>query len=446
MKSDRILLFLIFCLVFAGCGFQAADDADGEGELVLVEDDDAEDDDDDMDDDTDDDNADDDIDDDVDDDGDDDADDDVCDHDVHDPLIESGKDLLTALEPQDAYGDFRTALVACPGSADARYGLLLADAQWYMTWARRWLDYLLDFNPAPHKSAEKSVGSTLQKVIEYQLLPVNDEMRALAGELAENHPDARFVLESFPVWTEDDAVTLDFAGEWDGADVGLLRAFADAWEFIGRALIAFDLTFDWTLFALDPAPEGAPVEEVIHHYMGILIAILDDPDYPDFLTFLPGGEESLETAALSAGAAFRGLASSFLASRNIGGDQTDDVLGYVDENGNGRWNRGENWRVPGAGDQSDEWSASVDEMLGMAENLGIAFWDEGPSDVRTWWPDWFVLSHLNWLMDLPDSGGPTLVLPPIPLPVGPLFYDPPADGLRGTVRTIAEFLYEVTAP
>ncbi|MCC6158550.1 MAG: hypothetical protein IT350_10905 [Deltaproteobacteria bacterium] len=443
--KQRIVLGMIatcLCAVAIGCGF-SDDDDDSDG-MVLVDDDD----DTGADDDTwaplPDDDADDDADDDVDDDADDDADDDTepCDLATHDPLIEAGRAKLSELEPQEAYAEFTAALAACPGSGVARYGLLLSDVQWYMVWTHEWVDYLADYNPAPHATF-RSLGTTIQTTFRYQMLPINAEMARLADEIEQDHAGATIALDTFPLWVDDGETTLDVPGEWDIADVGTIRTFIGLWQFVAHALLSFDVDFNFSTFALQPPPEGATPTEVVHHYAGVILEILGDEDYPDFLTFLPGGEQELETAAVEMGHGLRAFAAGFAAVRDETDPQTNDVAGYVDENDNGHWDNGEPYRIPVMGDLTDEESANWQGIVDMTESLGLAFLDGGPDDVHEILPDWFWISDANGLLEFL---GVELALPPIPLPVGPLFYDPPADGLRGTVTTLAEAIYAGTTP
>ncbi len=311
-----------------------------------------------------------------------------------------------------------------------------------MVWTHEWVDYLSNFNPAPH-AAFRGVGTTIQTTFRYQLLPINAEMARLADEIERDHADATIALDTFPLWVDDGETTLDVPGEWDVADVGMIRAFIGLWQFVTHALLSFDVDFNFSTFALQPPPGGATPTEVIHHYAGVLLEILDDEDYPDFLTFLPGGEQDLETAAVEMGLGLRAFAAGFAAARDETDPQTDDVAGYVDENGNGRWNAGEPYRIPVMGDLTDEESENWQGIVDMTESLGLAFLDGGPDDVHAILPDWFWISDANGLLAFL---GVEPALPPIPLPVGPLFYDPPADGLRGTVRTLAEAIFAWTAP
>ncbi len=451
MKIEGHFFWIAACLCafVAGCG--CGDDDDDDGADMVLEDDDTTTDDDVSDDDATDDDADDDT---TDDDADDDTDDDTgdddtepCDLATHDPLIEAGRAKLAELEPQEAYAEFTAALAACPGSGVARYGLLLSDVQWYMVWTHEWYDYLSTYNPAPHVAAApatfRGVGTTIQTVFRYQLLPINAEMTRLADEIEADHADATFSLDTFPLWVDDGETTLDLPGEWDVADVGMIRAFVGLWQFVVHALLSFDVEFNYSIFALQPPPEGGTPTEVVHHYAGVILEILDDANYPDFLTFLPGGEQELETAAVEMGHGLRALAAGFADALDQTGDQSGDVAGYVDENDNGQWDDGEPYRIPVMGDLTDEQSEDWQGVVDMAEHLGVAFLDGGPDDINAILPDWFWISDANALLEFL---GVELALPPIPLPIGPLFYDPPADGLRGTVRTVAEALYALTTP
>jgi len=127
------------------------------------------------------------------------------------------------------------------------------------------------------------------------------------------------------------------------------------------------------------------------------------------------------------------------------------VLGYQDANGNGQYDEGELYRLPYFGDLSDELQLTIEGIMGMMDGLGLALLDGGPEDAHPVVPDWFLLSDLNWVIDLIDIvfsfyGYDEMRLPPVPVPIGPLLYDPSETAVRDGVQAAAQFLYDYTAP
>jgi hypothetical protein len=376
---------------------------------------------------------------------DDDDDDEICDWDAYDPLVTEGKDLLSAYDANTAYAVFVDAYELCPEVADAKLGILLSDVQWYAKWFKTWFEYLSTFNPSPHDNG-KGVGTTIQAIVRLQLLPINAEMFELTADLRANHPDLRFFIDPFPLWIDDEHVVFEESGEWDIADVGNTEAFTRAMEAFGRILLTFDLSFDWSLFALNPAPPGATITELIHHYSGIILELLADEDYPNFLNFLEEGEADLAETAIQAGSSLLEIVDSFESMREETDPQQDDIAGYVDVNENGQWDEGEPYKIPYFGDLSPELEILFGYLLTLLDDLGAALLDGGPEDLHPSLPDWFLLSNLNFLLDFAELLFPDLELPPIPVPIGYWFYNPPDDGARTIAQTIAQFLYDYTTP
>lgn len=432
-----MLMALVLCSALSGCGCGEDDHSTSSGQ---ADDDDQAPLDDDFDDD--------------DDDADDDVDDDApeCDWATHDPLIVEGKQLLGAHDPEGGYDKFALALERCPDSADARYGIIIADVQWYVNWFNEWINFLMGFNPAPHRGTDKSIGTVIQTLIRDYMMPINDEIFTLGQILLEEQPEVRFYLASLPMWLDGEHVTLDMAGEWDLADVKDLLAFAHLMESLGQFLLTYDFTFNYNTFAFWPPPEpGATIGEIIHSYSGLILDLLNDPGYPDFLTFLDGGPQHLSESAVNTGAACLGMVAAFEMARLEIDPQEDDVLGYIDKNGNGRWDEGEPYHIPYFGDLTPELNGVVLDLMVMLDDLGDAFLDGGPEDTRPLLPDWFLLSRINFILEIADLVwyellGHPLRFMDIPIPIGPFFYNPPDDGIRSSVGAIAQVLYDATAP
>lgn len=398
------------------------------------------------DDDNDDASPDDDDDDDDDDDNDDNDDDVVCDYASYDPLIDEGNQLLSAGDNEAAYGAYHEALDLCPDEPDAKMGLLISDTQWYLQFIYRLIDYIINFPVTADKTDPKSIASIFQELIREQMLPVTDEMIALADDLRANHPKARFFIDPLPMLLVDGHAVLEMAGEWDLADFDNVKAFAQILEGLWYFLITYDLRFDLTIIFNAEPPASPTTEELIHFYAGLLLEVLADPNYPDFLTFLDDGEANLETSALQAGRGLIGVVTAFYSMREETDPQEDDIAGYVDENGNGQWDEGEPFKVPYFGDLWPEGNVFFEDLFYLMNDLGEAFLDTGPEDVHPAKPDWFMLSDVNFILEFFDVFVPGIALPDLSVPIGRFFYSPPDDGLRGVVQTVAQLLYDLTAP
>lgn len=392
------------------------------------------------------------------DDDDDDTDDDVgdddtgeeCDWDAYDPLIVSGKSYLSKGNDADAYGAFLDGMVVCPGEADAKLGLLLADTQWYLGWFNEWINFLLNFNPAPHAAGggdDKSIGTVIQALIRNIMQPVNAEMFALAEDLLNNHRDVRFYLETLPMWTMDEEVVLDLGGEWDIADVRNAYAFAQFLEGLEQLLLTYDFTFNYYTYAYWPKPNpDHGLMGIVHTYSGLFLALLADEAYPNFLMMFDGGDMNLALSGMQSGFACLSMTEAFEEMLDEIDPQEDDVTGYEDENGNGRWDPDENYKVPYLGILNEELNIMFQRLLVMTEHLGVALLDRSPADRRPDKPDWFMLSDLNVILELLDMLEMDLRMPPIPVPVGRWFYLSNEEGFRNLAGAGAQFLYDWSAP
>jgi len=467
------LLFLgVFIFLGAGCDGDDDDSGSGDDDQSPAEDDDTVDDDavddDIVDDDSDDDTADDDT---VDDDtvDDDTADDDtvdddtvdddtvdddttpddddttpVCDYDSYNPMIDAGKSFLETRDANSAYDEFFEAQMLCPDEPAGMVGIALSDTQWTLNWLQTLIESLLWLDPSPK---DKSFPTVLQQMIRDHFLPVNQEILTLLDDLTANHPDVEFTVATLPLWTTDDVVTLDLGGEWDASGLQNLRALTELLEGLERLLLSFDLTFNYNTFAFWPIPaSGAPMDEVIHAITGLLIALIEDPGYPNLLHFLEGGQNELSLSGINFGFGCLDGVEAFAMIREETDDQTDDVFGYFDENANGQWDEGENYTLPQMGPLDDETEAVLEDFLVLLADLGPALLDTGPEDLHPLWPDWLPLSDLNVILDLLGDPVPGLELPGLPVPVGRWFYNPPADGIRSLVYNVSQILYDLTMP
>jgi hypothetical protein len=450
MKRLLLLALLLFALGFAltACGDDdddndnapADDDNDDDNDDDESPADDDDDDNDESPDDDDDDNDDDtspaDDDDDDNDNDDDNDDDDQCDWDAYDPLIVAGKAALSAYDPTTATGQFNDAAALCPEIGDAFVGLMLADLQSYCQTAQPIVALLADFLNID--------WPVLQQTIRETLLALNDSLLAAAETVQIDHPETRFYISPLPFWVDGEHVVVDADGEWDFADAINVGALAGLFDGIEHFLISLNMEADWSLLGQDP---GSMDPIVIAHFLsGQVLAMLGDPNYPDFLKLVDGGEVDFAGAAISLGFASLDGVDGFDAVRAETDPQEDDVTAYVDLNGNGQWDEGEPFRVPYVGVLSTELNQALLDTLTLLADLGPALLDSGPEDLHPLWPDWLPLGDLNYILAWLASYAPGLELPNIPVPVGYWFYNPPADGLRTVVTALAQFLYDYTQP
>ena len=374
-------------------------------------------------------------DDDDDDNDDDDDDDDTCDESVHDPLIVLGKESIGDQDPETAYDYFVDAVSACPNSADAQMGMIIADFQWILFWIHE------TFDSPP--TGPDGTGPALQEIVESELMPLAEDCIELADALSAEAPKTRFYLSKAPMWYQGEHLALEMPGEWDIYDAANAEAFAQVVLGVSKILLSLNMAWDDQLFANNPLPDGSDIFTAIGHYADLLLQMYDDPNYDAFLTLETGGDVTMSEAGVALGQGLFAIKGNVFGMRDEVDDQEDDVAGYVDENDNGQWDPGEPFKLPFFGAMSRDTNLLALDLFYMIEALGKSILDGGPGDINPDRPDWFWLSKLNFILELTDVLDPTnpIRLPPIPLPVGVIFYHVGANGWR----TLAEVLTEVLA-
>lgn len=438
MKWKMLLIFALMMslMLVVACG----DDDDDDNDDVTPDDDTVDDDDDDTVDDDDDDTGDDD-DDTVDDDtSDDDTGDDdtapTCDWENYNALMVEGKTALGDFDPATAAEKFAEAVELCPEVGDAQLGDLLAQFQNIMkTLAEVFAEYP-DFPFIDWVAFQEDVVN--------DLMPLNEEFVAAAIAMETDFPQNRLFVPSLPILIIEETVVVDCGGEWDYADFINLAAVGNLVDAIESFLLAFELEADWSL--LEDFPYLYDPIEVVHWYCGQILEMFADPLYPDFMTFTEDGPEYFADFAIALGFAAIDGEEGFAAVLLETDPQGDDVTSYVDANGNGQWDEGEQYSVPYFGPLGDELNLFLLNSLILMADLGPALLDTGPEDLHPLLPDWLPLGDLNYILEALQGWVPGITLPEIPIPVGRWLYNPPEDGLRSTLIAVVQLLYDYTAP
>lgn len=444
-RKLALVLILLSAVLFNACGDSSNDDDDDNNDDASPADDDLSPTDDDNDDasptdDDDNDDNDDDNDDNNDDATPDDDDDDdttpFCDWDAYDPLMVTGKAALGDSDPETALTDFAAAAALCPEVGDAQIGQMLARFQALMQTAQT---VLADYSTLPLID-----WSALQAAIAAELLPLNDELAAAAEIVQLEFPENRLYVPSLPLLWSDDTLVIDGGGEWDYADALNIGALANLFDAMEHFVMAFQLDAEWSLVMTSPYLYD-PLE-IIHYYTGQLLTMLNDANYPDFLTFTDDGAQHFADFAVSLGFAAIDGQGGFNAVLLETDPQTDDITQYVDDNSNGQWDEGEVFAVPFWGPLGYEMNLLLTDTLVLLGDLGPALLDTGPEDLRPSLPDWLPLGDLNYILAALQAWLPGLTLPDLPIPVGRWFYNPPDDGLRTVMTALVQWLYDYTAP
>jgi len=184
--------------------------------------------------------------------------------------------------------------------------------------------------------------------------------------------------------------------------------------------------------------------EIISIIVDMLLDMMNNPAYPDFLTYGEQGVEEVQVAGATMGLGFIAAHETIENMRNDMGDQ--EVLGSVDYNENGIWDYGEPYIVPVFGelDSDEEEALAAFDQLFFA--LGQSFLDytEYDNDPQSATP--FCLCELNPLFDVLNI---PLFFPDIDLftiDIGALYVDPDTDFIRDELKLILNLLALVLPP
>jgi hypothetical protein len=421
-KYRLISLFILSLLFFVPIGCDCGDD------------------DDDNDDASDDDSADDDADDDNDDDTDDNTDDD-------DPtpeylaLIAEGKDWLAFPEGDKARQSFMQALEIDPDGIDAMYGLVLANTVHNTDVLSILVDYVMsviDYGgpvKADDFSGDDLINGILQGLLDglvrdrtYELLDYADRTLSASGT---------FQHDGIPIFIHYEQVA-QLGGEFDKGELYATKAFSGIFSAIVYQMYALDLDFDifnaYQLAIIDF--DVMSTEEIIGLVVDILLDILKDPSFPDFLTVTASGAIMFQEAGMELGDGFDAWTKVFESIDLESDDQLDDVMGYDDANGNFARDAGENYIIPHYG-LLDE---SQMELLEAANLIAAAFrdtyYDYTEKDVDPDNPNPFPVKLFKPVAR--HFGVPAFIIPDMYIDIGSWFVDPEGSGFKESLISILE--------
>jgi len=149
--------------------------------------------------------------------------------------------------------------------------------------------------------------------------------------------------------------------------------------------------------------------------------ILEDPEKTHFLLPLPEGFERLQEAQVAFALAARYGSQVWRTAAAETDPQEDDVLGYLDENGNGQMDDGESFYFLGA-----EYSALLNDFVpsltAVLDELHTSFAQSTPIDAYPLTYQTFDTAVFNLLLE--DLGLPPLI-PSSEADIAAFFEDPP---------------------
>jgi hypothetical protein len=438
MKRSTFFLRLGFWLALLPLAlFACADDDDDDA----ASDDDADDDDDAVDDDS------------VspDDDTDDDDDDDDSTPWPPEDLIEEGKLWLHYGDGDRANLYFRQALEQVPGHPEANYGLVVGNDLHVLDVYSVLIDYvdsLIDNGGPVKDDPDNLLDSFIDEVF-------NGLLYASAREQMQY---VDICLEAGHTFHMDDAIPVilhfelvaEMVGDFEAAELhGSLVPTLLLWGVLGQ-LDAVSLDLDITLAAsLIELDWSGDLLGSLRILVDVLQTMLTDPSYPDFLTLPVENIPQLQEAALYLAESMNRILLTLDAIEAEEGDQSTDVIGYDDLNGNQRFDPNEPYKLPGFGSLDDETMEIVAAFRFVAEKLRNSLWDDTEFDIDPETRSPFNLSYLNPL--LAAFGWPPLIpdWDLFDIDFGAMYADPGTDGLRRTLLLIlqlAEIILDLIGP
>jgi hypothetical protein len=259
----------------------------------------------------------------------------------YDALVAEAKASLAAGDSKTAHGLLQEALGVRPNDPDASLGLVLANVQGLCVLLDEILSFVTDLAGAQVMALENpgglSPGSTLDDTIHHFLKHIGETIldeTNLALDDALAAADVEFAVDHLPLALQGELLA-DWGGEWDATDAVWLSAVVRAANGVVDMIQGLNLDLDiGPLLAselLASLATGAPLDyaTAIPELFEILLGILEDPDFPDFLLANDETDRRFARAQFHfALAAIRGIDAWPLAAAETDA-QDDDLLAYV---------------------------------------------------------------------------------------------------------------------
>ena len=361
---------------------------------------------------------------------DDDDDDDDDNDDETDPLcpedqIDLGKQFLAQGKGEAARALFLSVLKDYPKCNDAHFGLALADQLRFFAILDDLLSLLLD--PLEEKGTIDISGI----VIDY----AQNLLEPIVVEILENlepcieDESFSFELNWFPLRLLDLEIMV-YAGRYDRGD-----ALVQSGEFSMLAaalntILSVDMGFDFQIIIDHYLSWGSmAMFDIVLDVLDMLLEMLDDPEFPNFLRLREDGAVRMPSAGLQMGHSFQYFHDGieWVMSEPI--SQNHDVTGCSDRNKNNicdptEFIKGIFYSIP----------YDLNQILQQVDlALRNSYWDGTSLDIYPGEPNPFLLSELNPV--LAYLGLPSF-LPSLKIDFGKMYSDPDPNGIHNTAKSI----------
>jgi len=265
----------------------------------------------------------------------------------YDALLEQGSRALAQGDSLIAHECFELALVARPHDPPASYGLALSDVQQLLNFLDQVIAFAGEYgNQIFAQSTDPdgldpdgNLDDTAHHFIKHIFEPVLDEMLLALSDAAADSA-VTLDLSAFPLALNGTAFA-NLGGEWDASDLmwleGVIRLVQGVIDVLQGTSIDMDLGHVFNSPLFDGLMDGETTDPItlVSELIEILLLILGDSDHPDFLLPLPDESWRLERAQLNFAIGAAQWVDVWGRVDAEGDEQYNDVLGYVDKNGNG---------------------------------------------------------------------------------------------------------------
>lgn len=251
-------------------------------------------------------------------------------------LLNEGKSLLAKNQWGLAKETFQRVLDTYDDqNSEARFGIALADLLSFTDTIRLVSSLTSSFSSEAADEENRFVNQLITDLIH--------DLRAKFVEIDQNlllvmaNPGFKFRVNDLPIYLSNGSEPDEnLKGEWDRADAFLLGALVKGVIGILDYADSIDLQLD-VLRAYDYF-SALPDDPTLADYEDLIAYVLNDPNYPNFLSVKPDGGNALVAAASSnLGKAVRNFQIALYMVSLETDDQTDDILQYVDRNENGSY-------------------------------------------------------------------------------------------------------------
>ena len=340
--------------------------------------------------------------------------------------MKEGKGFLAQGNGDAARAVFLSVLEDYPECIEADFGIALAEQLRLYKIIDELLSYL--FDPFDEEKGTVDAGAIIVDYLDNLIEPIIVD---ILNRLAICREEESFEFDQ--EWLPFRILGLEFlvyTGQYDHGDVLLQSAEFMLLEAAIDTILSVDLGFDIEII-LDHAMSWGSMDmiSIVIDVIDMVIELLEDPDFPNFLALREEGYVRMPQAGLEMGYAMDFYFQAIDEIRTESQDESHDVTGCADRNGNGMCDADE--FIHGI-----FYSLPSDLHLELQQvelALRVSYWDVTELDIDPDNPNPFSLDRLNPILRY--FGLPAL-LPALDINFGDLYANPDPEGIRQSLTKI----------